>query len=226
MSKQAYPLLPLTLVAGASLSANRFVTSAGAVPGAGTAAIGVNRVAASSTDKITVDVIGTAIVETGGVISAYDEIQTDASGRAVTSDGGVVLGIAMQASTGSGKFIEVLLYTHVDNGTKFNNVLVSNDITEVSDNGALPTSGISLIAAGTGLPALTLAAPSAGCQARIRIISRTSGDTIVTTASGVTFDGTNNTATLNAVGDELVLGYKSATQWIVIENTSVTLSSV
>jgi hypothetical protein len=49
---------------------------------------------------------------------------------------------------------------------------------------------------------------------------------VLTTAAGVTFDGTNNTATFNAAGDELVLGYKSATEWEVIENTSVTLSAV
>lgn len=224
MSRQAFPLLPLTFTAAESLSANRFVTSLGAVPGAGALAVGVNRAAASANDKITVDVLGTVIIETGGVISAGQEIQSDSSGRAVASAGGVILGVALQASTGSGKFIEVLLATQA--GTQFANVLASNNVYEVSANGAVATSGITLVAGGTGLASLTLAAPSPGAQVRIRVVSLSSGNVVITTAAGVTFDGTNNTATCNAVADELVLGYKSATQWIVIENTSVTLSSV
>ena len=224
MSKQSHPLLTLTLVAGASLSANRFVDFDGTAPDSGAAAFGVNRAAASSGDTLAVDVAGTVVVETGGVFSAGVELQCDSSGRVVTASGGTVLGVALQASTGSGQFVEVLLRNSL--GTKFGYVLTHNDVTEVSANGALPISGVSLIAGGTGLASLTLAAPQPGCMARIREVSRTSGNVVVTTAAGVTFDGTNNTATFDAVGDELILGYKSATQWVVIQNTSVALSSV
>ena len=224
MSKQSHPLLTLTDVAGATLSANRFITFDGTVPSSGAAAFGVVRSAASAGDSIAVDVAGTVVVETGGVFSAGVELQCDSSGRVVTASGGTVLGVALQASTGSGQFVEVLLRNSL--GTKFGYVLTHNDVTEVSANGALPISGVSLIAVGTGLASLTLAAPQPGCMARIRAVSRTSGNAVVTTAAGVTFDGTNNTATFDAVGDELVLGYKSATQWVVIQNTSTALSSV
>ena len=224
MSKQAYPILPLTIAATGTVAEHRFITAAGAYPGAGALAMGVNRTTVASGDKACVDTLGTAIVETGGVITAMTEVQADASGRAVASAGGVILGVALQASAGSGKFIEVMLQTQT--GAKFGQVLASNDVYEVSTNGAIATSGITLIAGGTGLASLTLAAPSPGVQARIRIATISSGNVVVTTAAGVTFDGTNNTATFNAAADELVLGYKSATQWIVIENTSVSLSSV
>ena len=224
MSKQAIPLLSLTLTAGGTLSANRFIDYDGTTPAAGAAAFGVTRSSASSGDSITVDVAGVVAVETGGVFAAGVEVQCDSSGRVVEASSGVTLGIALQASTGSGQFVMVLLRDQFG-GTKFNNVLAHNDITEVSANGALPVSGVSLITGGAGLASLTLAAPQPGCMARLRVVS-TSGNVVVTTAAGVTFDGTNNTATFNAAADELILGYKSATQWLIIQNTSVTLSSV
>lgn len=222
---QDRPVLSISRAASATVEANRFVTAAGAHAGAGAAAFGVSQFPAASGDLVTLTNIGTAIVEAGAAISANAEIQSDASGRAVTSAGGVVLGRALEAATASGQKIEVLLYANAALGSKFNNVLVQNDVTAVSANGALPTSGISLIAGGTGLASLTLAAPSAGCLARIRVVSLSSGNVVVKTATGVTFDGTNNTATMNAVADELILAFKSATEWHVVQNTSVTLSA-
>lgn len=224
MSKQSIPILSLTLVAGATLSANRFVNLDGTVPEAGSAAFGVVRSSASSGDTVTVDVQGVVAVETGGSFSAGQELQCTVSGRVVAASGGTVLGVALQASTGAGQFVMVLLRDSL--GSKFTQVLAHNDVTEISANGVIPVSGVSLIAVGTGLASLTLAAPQPGCMARIRAVSRTSGNAVVTTAAGVTFDGTNNTATFDAVGDELILGYKSATQWAVIQNTTVTLSAV
>ena len=111
--------------------------------------------------------------------------------------------------------------------TKLNNVLKSNDATLYDDGGAIDTSGIALITGGTGIADLTLAAPTVGARCEIRIDSLSSGDVVVTTASGVTFDGTNNTATFDAVAEALVLVYKSATQWQIVENVgSVALSDV
>ena len=66
MSKQAFPILTLTIAATATLVAERFVTQAGAVPAADANVLGVVRQAAVSGDKVTVDVLGTAIVEAGG----------------------------------------------------------------------------------------------------------------------------------------------------------------
>lgn len=109
---------------------------------------------------------------------------------------------------------------------KLENALVSNDVTEYSTNTAVAISGIAMIAGGTGLASMTLAAPEPGCYCEINLESITSGTVVVTTASGVTYDGTNNTATFDAQGDFLRLGYKSATEWKIIENNSVALSLV
>lgn len=92
---------------------------------------------------------------------------------------------------------------------------------------ACSTNGVSSITGGTGIADMTLAAPSDGDVATIRIDSISSGTVVVTCAAGVTFDGTNNTATFNAAGDALVLAYLSATQYQIVHNIgAVVLSSV
>jgi len=113
----------------------------------------------------------------------------------------------------------------VVSGEALGNVLASNNVTVISANGAVPISGQNVVVGGAGLAGLTLAAPEPGVLCTI-VVRSTSGNVVVTTASGVTFDGTNNTATFNAAADKLVLGYASATQWVVVENVSVTLSAV
>lgn len=75
--------------------------------------------------------------------------------------------------------------------------------------------------------AATLAAPVAGQQ--LYILNTSSTGTAAHTvkcASGVTFDGTNNTATFNAPAEALDLIALSATRWYIKTNTgSVGLSS-
>lgn len=88
------------------------------------------------------------------------------------------------------------------------------------------TNGLTLIAGGTGIADMTLAAPQPGHRAVIRLASITSGTVVVTTAAGTTLDGTNNTATFNAAEDTLVLVYNTSTAWAVETNVSVSLSSV
>jgi hypothetical protein len=83
---------------------------------------------------------------------------------------------------------------------------------------ACVTNGVSAIAGGTGIADMTLAAPSAGDLATIRIASITSGTVVVTCAEGVTVDGTNEIMTFDAAGDTIVLAYKSATQWQIVMN--------
>lgn len=229
MGRQAIPVLALTVEAVAALTEHRFVLQTGAACGANGAGIGVLQTGAEIGDAVAVTVLGTAILEAGAAVAAGANLQSDALGRGITATTGPVLARALDAAAAAGDKIEVLVMANasvVSDAAKLAQVLASNDATAVSANGALPISGISLIAGGTGLAALTLAAPVAGCQARIRLASITSGSVVVTTAAGVTFDGTNNTATFNAAADELVLGYKSATEWAVIENTSVSLSAV
>lgn len=83
---------------------------------------------------------------------------------------------------------------------------------------ACATNGVSAITGGTGIADMTLAAPSDGDVATIRIDSLSSGSVVVTCAEGVTLDGTNDVATFDAAGETLVLAYKSATQWQIVLN--------
>lgn len=83
---------------------------------------------------------------------------------------------------------------------------------------ACSTNGVSAITGGTGIADMTLAAPSVGDVATIRIDSLTSNTVVVTCAPGVTVDGTNSIMTFNAANDTIILAYKSATQWQVVAN--------
>lgn len=85
---------------------------------------------------------------------------------------------------------------------------------------ACVTNGVSSITGGAnGIADMTLAAPSPGDQATIRLDSITDTKTvIVTCAAGVTVDGTNDVMTFDAAGESIVLAYKSATQWQIALN--------
>lgn len=102
-------VLALTRVAGATLTADRFVTLAGAVPAAGDAGCGVLAFDAEAGDLITVYVMGTAVVEVGaGGLADGALVQTDASGLAITKAAGATLGRALKAAA-AGEKVEVLL---------------------------------------------------------------------------------------------------------------------
>lgn len=91
---------------------------------------------------------------------------------------------------------------------------------------ACRVNGLSVITGGTGIADLTLAAPTDGARAVIRIGTLSSGNVVVKTPAGVTFDGTNNTATFNAVDEALALVYNAATAWAIELNVgAVALSS-
>lgn len=114
MPQQNISLLALTVTAAGTIAANRFVTPAGAQAGADANTLGVCRQAAAAADKITVDVLGTAIVEAGAAISAGATVKSDASGRAITwASSGAKVGIALEAAGGAGQMIEVLLIPNV-----------------------------------------------------------------------------------------------------------------
>lgn len=107
---QFTPLLALTMTASGAVTAERFVTSAGAQVGtAGVAAIGVSRTTVVSGALVVVDTIGTAIIEAGGAITAGAAVKAGADGRALTYDVGTKAGIALQASTGAGQRIEIMV---------------------------------------------------------------------------------------------------------------------
>jgi hypothetical protein len=80
----------------------------------------------------------------------------------------------------------------------------------------------------TVIVAATTSAPEAG-EMLVVVNTSASGTAAhtVTLPAGVTWDGTNNTATLNAPGEALVAVAISATEYVVLVNLgSVALSSV
>lgn len=100
---------------------------------------------------------------------------------------------------------------------------------ELTATGAITiTSGLVLLNHASTIIAATLAAPTRGNELFI-VDSSASGTAAhtVTLPAGVTWDGTNNTATLNAPGEALHVIALSATRWFILENIgSVALSNV
>ena len=114
MSAQSTPLLTVAVVATSAIAESRFVTLAGAQAAADANTLGVARFAAALGEKVSVDVIGTAVVEAGAVIAAGATLKSDASGRAITwAASGAKVALALDAATASGQMIEVLLIQNV-----------------------------------------------------------------------------------------------------------------
>lgn len=110
MSKQAITLLALPLLLSGTVTLNRFVTPAGAQTGAGGNSLGVPRTSGVATETVTVDVLGTAVVEAGAAVAAGDTLKADSSGRGITwATSGAKIAVALQAASAAGEFIEVLL---------------------------------------------------------------------------------------------------------------------
>ena len=106
---------------------------------------------------------------------------------------------------------------------------ITHSTQELTATGAATIgSGILLLNHASVIIAATLAAPVAGDELFV-IDSSASGTAAhtLTVASGVTLDGTNNTATLNAPDEFLHLVAISATRWqIIVNGGAVGLSSV
>ena len=114
MSTNNVAILSLPLALTGTVSANRFVTAAGAQAGADANTFGVARSSGVSGDKVTVDVLGTAVVEAGAAVSAGATIKADSSGRAITwATSGAKVALALEGATASGQMIEVLLIPNV-----------------------------------------------------------------------------------------------------------------
>lgn len=110
MSKSAIQILCLPITATGTISAHRFVTAAGAQTGADGNALGVSQSAATSGQRLNIVNLGTAVVETGAAISLGATVKADSSGRAITwATSGARLGVALEAATAAGQFIEVSL---------------------------------------------------------------------------------------------------------------------
>lgn len=110
MSKQSMSVLSLSVALTGAVLANRFVTPAGAQAGGDENTLGVATVSGLEGDLVTVDVLGTAVVESGAAISVGQTLKVDAQGRAIPwATSGAKVGIALQAADVAGRFIEVLL---------------------------------------------------------------------------------------------------------------------
>ena len=122
------------------------------------------------------------------------------------------------------------------------NRLRINNLLEVGGNQSLPyqaftATGTPTATVATGLITLnhgsipillTIPAPrDSGQLLIIRDISSSTQVHVMTSESGTTFDGTNNTASFNASGEQLILMSISTTEWIILLNSgSVSMSSV
>lgn len=108
MSQQNVSVLSLSVKASATVAARRFVTVAGAQAGAGANALGVSKFGGATGDMLTVDALGTSIVEAGAAFAVGAALQSDADGKAITKDAGATLARALQAATAAGDLVEVL----------------------------------------------------------------------------------------------------------------------
>jgi hypothetical protein len=108
------PLHTLTVILAGAAAGNRFINTALSQAGAGDNTYGVSRTAGETGEAIAVDVLGTAIVETGGPILAGAKVQADADGRAITIGAGAVAARLApgESSSAAGQFVEVILITN------------------------------------------------------------------------------------------------------------------
>lgn len=110
MSAQSTPLLAVAVIATGAIAASRFVTPAAAQAGADVNTLGVARFAAAVGERLSVDVIGTAVVESGGAVAFGATLKSDASGRAITwASSGAKVALALDTAFAAGQLIEVLL---------------------------------------------------------------------------------------------------------------------
>jgi len=104
-------LLTLTVVAAATIAANRFIERDGTYPAAGGNALGVTRFEGVSGDLLAVDVLGTTIVECGAPVTVDAALMVDAAGKVVPLAGlsKQAVGRALEAGAADGSKIEILL---------------------------------------------------------------------------------------------------------------------
>lgn len=111
MAEQNKAIFSMTMRGVAALTAARFVAHSGVTASAGGNALGVARMSTAVNELNTVDVIGTALVESGAAIAANSLVEADSLGRAITRVSGVALGrLAPGAvATGAGQRLEMIL---------------------------------------------------------------------------------------------------------------------
>lgn len=106
---QSISILNLTTQANGTLNKERFVGHNGATATAAGNAFGVAEFDAADAEDVTVNVIGTAVVVSGGVFAVGSAIQVGTDGKAIAQSAGVTVARALQASTGADERVEVIL---------------------------------------------------------------------------------------------------------------------
>lgn len=110
MSKQSIAVLSLPVTLTGVVQANRFVTPAGAQAGADAVSLGVAQTAGQVGQLVAVDVLGTAVVESGAAFATGQTLKVDAQGRAIPwATAGARVAIALEPASAAGHFAEVLL---------------------------------------------------------------------------------------------------------------------
>ena len=107
------PVLVQTIeAAAANLSRGRFCTGTGNVPAAGALCLGVVHEAVAATEPVPVMTIGVALCESGNTITLTNgqaKVEVDNQGRVIPFTTGACVGLALDAATGAGQFVRVLL---------------------------------------------------------------------------------------------------------------------
>ena len=109
MGRQARSLHSENMVASGAVSAHRFVLGTGVQAVDGESALGVSESAAADAEVFPLTVIGTAIIECGNTFAKGAAVQSDVNGMAIVKAAGTKNGIAMEACTVAGQFVEILV---------------------------------------------------------------------------------------------------------------------
>lgn len=160
----------------------------------------------TSAAGVTID--GVLLKDGGAVFADAAAIEVDTVNEATSAAGVTVDGVLLKDNTSS--------------GGRQSQILTASGAITVGNHGLVQLNHATVVIAAT------LAAPQAGAD--LVIVDNSASGTAahtVTLPAGVTFDGTNNTATLNAPGEALHIVALSATRWFILENIgSVALSNV
>ena len=108
MAQTKQVVLVTTITATGAIVKNRFVNFKGAQAKAGEAVLGVAPYDVETGDTAAVDVVGIAVVESGGAVAIGAEVGADAQGCAVSGSLRKV-GTALTAATAAGETVRVLL---------------------------------------------------------------------------------------------------------------------
>ncbi len=109
MEKTFKSALTVSVTAAADLVKHRFIGFDGDYCGANEKCYGVSEADTASGQQCPLTAYGEALVETAGAISQGAKVASDANGKAVAFSTGEFNGYAVDAASGSGELIRVLL---------------------------------------------------------------------------------------------------------------------